>query len=321
MRVAVLVHQGSFDTGLSTLLDAFELANALAGGRKRALQVSRVGTRRRVKTGLGLTLPLEAPPRRAPDLAIVPALGAKTMEGIAVELAGPEVRRTTALLRKWSAAGTRIAAACTGTFVLGASGLLDGRLATTTWWLANGFRARFPAVRLDESRMLVDAGRVITAGAALGHLDLALWVVHRHSPALARLTERHLTFDRGRTQGAYVLPDHMAHGDAMVERFVTWARAHLADFSLAAAGRAVGASERTLQRRVAQVLGRSPLSYLQDLRVDAARRQLESTDRSIEEIAASVGYQDGVTLRTLLRKRTGLGVRQLRRRDPGAAAR
>jgi transcriptional regulator GlxA family with amidase domain len=77
----------------------------------------------------------------------------------------------------------------------------------------------------------------------------------------------------------------------------------------------VGASERTLQRRVSEVLGRSPLSYVQDLRVDAARTLLETTDRTIEEIAAGVGYQDGVTLRTLLRRKTGLGVRQLRQRE------
>ena len=68
-------------------------------------------------------------------------------------------------------------------------------------------------------------------------------------------------------------------------------------------------------RRVSEVLGRSPLSYVQDLRVDAARTLLETTDRTIEEIAAAVGYQDGVTLRTLLRRKTGLGVRQLRQRE------
>lgn len=321
MRIAVLVHDGAFDIGLATLLDAFSLANALApaaGSRKRPLQVLRVSTRQRLRTGQGLALPLDRLPRRAPDLVIVPALGDKTMDTIDAALASAEVRRSTALLQRWSKAGARVAAACTGTFVVAEAGLLAGCLATTTWWLAHGFRARYPAVRLDESRMLVDAGKVITAGAALAHLDLALWVVHRWNPAVARLTERHLTFDRGRTQGAYVVPDLVSQSDPLVARFVEWARQHLADFDLALAARAIGASERTLQRRVSEVLGRSPISYVQDLRVDTARTMLESSERSIEEIAAAVGYQDGVTLRTLLRKKTGLGLRQLRRREETA---
>jgi transcriptional regulator GlxA family with amidase domain len=316
MDIAVVVMDGVFDTGLSTILDAFTLANTLApAARKPPFSVTRIGPRRRVRTGQGLTLGLDPFPQRAPELVLVPALAAKSVDGLTTALEGAQAKEVGAALVDWSKGGARVAAACTATFVLADAGLLDGKRATTTWWLAGAFRARFPRVALDESRMLVDAGRVITAGAALAHLDLALWVVRRKSPSLARLTERHLTFDRGRTQSAYVIPDYVAHSDPLVERFEHWCRTHLPRFSLGGAARAVGASERTLERRVRRVLGKSPLSFVQDLRVEDARHQLETTDLSIDEIAAGVGYQDGVTLRTLLKRKTGLGVRQLRQRD------
>ena len=101
--------------------------------------------------------------------------------------------------------------------------------------------------------------------------------------------------------------------DPLVARFEEWARRHLASFSIGAAARAVGAAERTLERRVRAVLGKSPVSFVQDLRVAQAVHRLQTTDESIEDIAARVGYSDAVTLRTLLRRRTGRGVRELRR--------
>jgi transcriptional regulator GlxA family with amidase domain len=192
--------------------------------------------------------------------------------------------------------------------------VLDGRRATTTWWLAPAFRARFPSVALDDGRMVVDAGGVITAGAALAHVDLALWLVRRASPGLARTTARHLVYDGRPSQAAFAMPDHLAHGDPIVERFEDWARRHLAHFSVAAAARACGASERTLERRIRRVLGRTPLAFVQDLRVEAAVHQLETTDRGLDAIAADVGYQDGVTLRALIRRKLGRGVRELRAR-------
>jgi transcriptional regulator GlxA family with amidase domain len=167
-------------------------------------------------------------------------------------------------------------------------------------------------VALEDGSMVIDDGGVITAGAALGHLDLALFVVRRARPGLARTTAHHLTYDARVSQAAYAMPDYVVHADRTVEKFEAFARRHLADFSLAEAARALAIGERTLERRVRKVLGKSPLSYVQDLRVEYAVQRLESTDASIEEIAGDVGYSDGVTLRTLIRKKLGRGVRELR---------
>jgi transcriptional regulator GlxA family with amidase domain len=185
---------------------------------------------------------------------------------------------------------------------------------TTTWWLAPLFRKRYPAVRLDESNMIVRSGRFVTAGAALGHMDLALWLVRAASPRLASLTAKYLIVDSRPSQSAYALSDHLAHADPIVQRFEAWARARLAQgFSLDAAAKAVGASKRTLARRMQHVLGRSPLSYVQSLRVERAMHLLKTGSASVDEVAARVGYADGATLRALLRRTVNLGVKEIRR--------
>ncbi len=316
MRVSVLVLDGVFDTGLSVILDTLGTANDLARAGKGSapFEVSVVGVRAKAATSHGLRVPLTRVGNKTPrpDMVIVPALGVKTRETVLAALTRADVADAGALLRTWARAGTRVASACSSTFVPAASGLLDGKTATTTWWLAPVFRERFPGVTLDESRMIVESARVVTAGAALAHIDLALWLVRRRSPSLADATARYLLFDARPSQVVYAMPDHLAHTDPLVERFERWARLHLTDFTLADAARSVGASERTLERRLRAVLGKTPISYVQDLRVEMAVHRLRTTKESIEQIASTVGYGDGVTLRTLLRRKTGRGLRQLR---------
>lgn len=207
-----------------------------------------------------------------------------------------------------------MSAACIGTFILAESGLLEGQRATTTWWLAPMFRQRYPGVELDESDMIVKSGRFVTAGAALGHIDLALWLVRSVSPQLAALTGKYLIVDSRPSQSAFALTDHLLHTDPLVERFEEWARGHLRDgFSLDAAAKSVGASKRTLARHLERVLGKTPLSYFQSLRVERAVHLLKTTNASVDQVAAKVGYADGATLRTLLRRRLDLGVKEIRR--------
>ncbi len=318
MNIWILVLDGVFDLGLAALLDTFATANDLtsqAGFETAPLAVHRVGVRTRIHTNQGFSLHLEDAPDAPPDLILVPALGAKSPPAIDAALCRRDIADAQAFLRKHAAAGATIGSACTGTFILASAGLLDAHKATTTWWLGPLFRERFRQVALDESRMIVQSGRFITAGAALAHMDLALWVLRQRSPQLAALTARYLIVDPRPSQVSYAIPDHLAHSDPIVEKFETWARQRLAHrFALSAAACAVGTSERTLARRLQSVLGKSPLSYLQDLRVERALHLLQTTDGSIDSIAAQVGYADGVTLRNLLRRKTGHGIRELRAR-------
>jgi transcriptional regulator GlxA family with amidase domain len=319
MRIYVLVLDGVFDTGLATVLDAFATANDLAEMSELALprfDVTMVGVRKNVKTSQGLVVPVNPIPSRSiPEWVVVPAIGFKTPEPLEAALARSDVGDACAELRAWSQHGTAIAAACVGTFVLAESGLLDNRDSTTTWWLAPLFRRRYPRVCLDESQIIVKSGRFVTAGAALSHMDLALWLVRQKSPKLAALTAKYLVVDSRPLQSVYILSDHLAHSDPLVERFERWARGRLMlGFSLDDAAQAARCSKRTLARRLQTVLGKTPLSYFQELRVERAVHLLKTTQEGVEEIAARVGYSDGVTLRLLLRRHLGHGVKEIRRR-------
>lgn len=317
MRIDVLVLDGVFDLGLSAVLDVLRTANELIDMSDLAVprfEARIVAVRKSVKTSQGLAVPVRAAGARAPDCVFLPALGFKMPGPLEAALTRPDVQDAARLLQRWSRQGAMIAAACIGTFVLAESGLLEAQRATTTWWLAPFFRRRYPGVLLDESNMIVKSGRIVTAGAALGHMDLALWLVRSVSPQLAVLTAKYLVVDSRPLQSAYALADHLVHDDPIVQRFEGWARGRLTrGFSLDDAAKAAGASKRTLARRMQEVLGKSPLAYFQSLRVERAVHLLKTGNASVDEIATRVGYADGATLRSLLRRRLNAGVKEIRK--------
>ena len=317
MRISVLALEGLFDTGLTVVLDAFALANKFSAqqmGGTPYFDVSIVGVHRKVRSAQGLGIPVRAiTPDLKPDWVIVPALATGTPEQLVPALGRPDVRKARTQLLKWHAEGAQLAASCIGTFLVAETGLLDHREATTTWWLAPLFRQRYPNVLLDETRMLVPSDRGVTGGAAMGHLDLVLWLIRKASPELTTVVSRYLLADIRSLQAPYIIPNHLAQADPLILRFEKWARDHLqAGFSLQEAASALATSARTLQRRCEAVLGKSPLSYFQDLRVERAQSLLHGSGLDLDAIAAEVGYVDGATLRTLLRERLGRGVRELR---------
>ena len=317
MRVYVLALDHVFDLGLSAVLDAFQTANELIELSELDVpkfEVSIVGVRKAIKTSQGLSVPVRAVTATAPDCVVVPAIGYKMPGPLEAALARPDIRDAASVLRQWAKRGTLMTAACIGTFIMAESGLLDRQRATTTWWLAPLFRKRYPSVLLDETNMIVKSGRCVTAGAALSHMDLALWLVRNKSPQLASLTAKYLIVDSRPSQSVYALSDHLTHADPIVQSFETWARASLKrGFSLDEAARAAGASKRTLARRTQSVLGKSPLSYFQTLRLERAVHLLKTQTANVDDVAARVGYSDGVTLRALLRRRLNMGVKEIRR--------
>jgi len=317
MNITVLALDSVFDTGLAAVLDAFTTANELAPmleSPQPHFHVTLAGLRPAVRSAQGMALPIvplaSAP---APDLVILPAIGHKMPAPLEAALGTEEVADACNALRGLAGQGVRIAAACIGTFVLAESGLLDGEEATTTWWLTPMFRQRYPSVRLDAQRMVVASGQFITAGAALSHLDMSLALIRQASPELAAMVARYLVVDSRPAQSAYVISDHLAHADPLVAGFDRWVRQHLAQgFNLEAAAAALATSKRTLARRMQEVLGKTPVNYVQDLRIERAVHLLKTSGQNIDRIAEQVGYRDGVTLRTLLRRKLGKGLREIR---------
>lgn len=315
MNITILALEGVFDSGLAVVLDALTTANELAVLHNVPIpqfNVSITGVRPQVYSAHRFSVPL-TPESAKPALVIVPALGYKLPDQLQQALIRDDVIEALDALRLWANDGVRIAAACIGTFVLAQSGLLNQHEATTTWWLTSLFRQRYPSVQLDTGRMVVNAGQFITSGAALSHLDLVLWLIREISPELAALVASYLVVDSRPSQSTYIISDHLTHTDPLVQQFDRWVREHLdQSFSLDAVSAALMTSKRTLSRHINDATGKTPVQYVQDLRVERAVHILKTTNIPVEEVAYRVGYADGVTLRNLLRRRLGKGVREIR---------
>ena len=323
MQVAVLVTENTFDSGVSTVCDVLSTANALRSelnSSVRPWQVSVVGRRRIVRTAAGhriTTVPLDS---LAPDLLIVTAF--KEPGTMRDTLARPSQRWAVDRVTEAHASGIALAAACTGTFILAEAGVLDGLRATTSWWLGPVFRRLYPAVHLDIGATLVTSDGITTAGAAFAHIDMALSVVQKRSPALADAVARYLLIGARASQASFAAPTMLARNNPVLVAFEEWVRTHL-DLTLAGAARvadaakAVGVSERTLQRITQASLGLSPLAFINQIRLDEATHLLR-TDPSLsaDAIAARVGFQHGSTLGALFRRRRGTTLGALRRSSP-----
>ncbi|MET9793801.1 GlxA family transcriptional regulator [Streptomyces canus] len=320
MRIVMAAIDGIFDSGLAAIMDVLNASNALSPGDGGAppFSVTVVGAGTQVSTANGLslaTVPV-AELSHAADLLLMPAVGFKAPEHVVATVREPANAWALDLATASAGSGVPLAAACSGAFFLAESGTLDGRRATTSWWLGPAFRKRYPAVAVEDSRTLIHDGPHTTAGAAFAHIDLALWVVQRRSLELADLVARYLLIGDRPSQAAFALPTQLAQADPLLTAFERWARAHLADPPpLAQAARTLGVSMRTLQRTAQAVLGRSPLDFIQDIRLDEATFLLRTTTLSAETIAGRVGYRNVSTLRELVRRRRGSSLEALRHGD------
>jgi transcriptional regulator GlxA family with amidase domain len=206
--------------------------------------------------------------------------------------------------------GAWLVANCTATFLLGATGLLDGRTATTTWWLEAQFKARFPDVKLSMRPVVTEDERLVCAGASASYLLQAVRVVERFAGAsVAAQCARTMLIDTSRTSQMPCLPllAETEHADTLVQRAQQWLQQHMTEQPrMAALAAHLAVSERTLARRFQAALGHAPLTYLQHLRIDSARALLEGGDLRVEQVAAMVGYADTSSFARLFRSRVGL---------------
>ena len=317
MRVAVFAVDGMFDSGLTVTLDILGTANVLSGQAGLAsppFDVTTAGLGASVRTAHGLRLDTTPWPQIAddpPEVAVMPAVGLRPPAEIIGTVSGHGMLPAVSMLCD---SGTGMAAACSGTFFLAEAGILDGLAATTSWWLGATFRSRYPQVDLDESQTLAVTGNITTAGAAFAHIDLALSLVQRISPVLADLTARYLVLGDRPSQAAAAVPALLASGDPVVAAFERYSRDHLSgSIRVEDAARAIGVSERTLQRATAATLGMSPVRFIQEVRLEQAAYLLRTTSQTPGAIAAAIGYADAGTLQSLMRRRRNTTLGALRR--------
>lgn len=216
------------------------------------------------------------------------------------------------------AQGTVIGSNCGGAFILAATGLLSGRPATTHWQFANAFRERFPDVRLDPDKIVIEDGDIITAGGLMAWTDLGLRIVGRlFGPTVMVETGRfHLVDPSGREQRHYSsFSPRFSHGDEAIVRVQHWLQAREArSVSVAEMAAQAAMEERTFLRRFKAATGFKPTEYAQQLRIGKARELLELTKRTIEQIAWTVGYEDAAAFRKLFHRVVGISPGEYRQR-------
>ena len=216
------------------------------------------------------------------------------------------------------AQGSTLCSVCAGAFLLGETGLLEGREATTHWAFADALAARFPEIKVDVDRMVIDDGDIITAGGILAWTDLGLTLVERLlGPAVMLDTARFLLVDPpGRTQQPYnQFTPRFDHGDAPILKVQRWLKATGAkDHAVTALAEMAGMEERTFLRRFRKATGFRPTEYAQQIRIAKAREALERSRRPIEQIAWDVGYGDPSAFRRLFQRITGLAPNDYRLR-------
>jgi transcriptional regulator GlxA family with amidase domain len=218
------------------------------------------------------------------------------------------------LRRQWEG-GAVICASGTGTFLLAESGLLDGRRAVTVHWLADRFRRLYPEVRLQRS-LITEDERLLCSSASTTYLRMAQRLVALFmGPQLAAECAKAILLDAGLSGDATQVPNYMdpTRHDSITTRVNDWAEHHLGQGAgVEELAEALAMSVRTLHRHVLKDTGMTPAAYLQQRRIEAACRLLESTDLSVYEIARRVGYSDSSALSRVFTRSLGAAPAQYR---------
>lgn len=249
---------------------------------------------------------------RKTELILIPSTGISLDD--VVERNAPVVP----WLRRWHKRGAAIASVCSGVGLVAATGLLDGKRATTHWGLAERFREKYPAVRWMPELMITEDHGLYCGGGVNASLDLALHLVERfcgHDVAMQSAKALLIETPRAWQAGFAVVPLKTEHSDETISSAQEWLHQNFhRNFPLEATAKRVGMSLRNFVRRFKQATGDSPLSYLQKLRIAAAKRLLESDHRTMQEISDAVGYQDVAFFRQLFERHTGASPSAYRQR-------
>ena len=225
---------------------------------------------------------------------------------------------TSEWLRLLHREGAVLASVCTGAFVLGAAGLLNGRTVTTHWSYEERFRREFPLARIETDRLIIDEGDIITAGGVMSWTDLVLTLVDRYlgHAVMSDIARGFLIDPPGRQQSYYssFLP-HLGHGDAPVRLAQIHMQQNLAqEISLAQLSSISGLEQRTFLRRFQKATGLTATDYRQRLRVARSQELLRTTTAKAEQIGWEVGYADPSAFRKVFSRIVGLSPSQYRNR-------
>lgn len=206
--------------------------------------------------------------------------------------------------------GAAIASICTGAFLLAAAGLLDGKRCSTHWSAANEFRNMFPNVKLETDQLITDENGIYTNGGAYSFLNLVIYLIEKYydrQTAIFCSKVFQIEIDRNAQSTFAIFTGQKSHGDEMVQQAQSYIEQNLGEkiaVEHLSAQFAVG--RRNFDRRFIKATGNTPLEYAQRVKVESAKKALESSRKTVNEVMYEVGYSDVKAFREVFRKITGI---------------
>ncbi|CAN7463392.1 helix-turn-helix domain-containing protein [Trinickia sp. LjRoot230] len=290
----------------AALVEMFDLVNDLSGGP--ALTYEFVSTRARAVSASGVRFPTVPAPSRPMDALVLlagPGLDVATL----IACLEKDAEAAAEIIARAQTEGALIAAHCSASYFLARSGMIDGCEATISWWLGTEVAKRFPAVRWQVNRMLVQSGRIFTCGGAFSGLELGRSLLGQLGFGdQEKIIGKVLVLPPAREfQSPYAFELNAATTKpAFAARLEQIAVEELPVLTPKRLADAFGLTSRTLARRFARELNTSPGQWLQARRLEAARHLLQSTAMTVAQVCFAVGYEDVASFSRLFRRATGM---------------
>ncbi len=311
MKATVLMAHLCSSTGVSSTLEGLESANILHQINTKSVEpffdietASLDGKPVQCSGGLVLTPQKCIDDIEQTDLIIVPGFLFKVLPLL------PGFKSFSPWIKRHYETNTVIATMCTGTFIAAEAGILDDKLATTHWYFADEFRARYPKVKLSEQHTVTEDKNIICSGGASAGSDMLLHLIRKFiSSELASECAKKLLVDSGRRdQTPYIMQSFKRnHEDTNIQGVQSWLDEHyMSSVIFDDVASMFGFGTRNFIRRFKDATKLSPIQYLQYLRIEKAKYLLETTKKNVEIITFEVGYEDSNSFRRLFKDRVGI---------------
>jgi transcriptional regulator GlxA family with amidase domain len=206
--------------------------------------------------------------------------------------------------------GAAIASICTGTFMLASAGLLDGKVCSTHWSVAENFRAMFPKAILQTDKLITDEKGIYTNGGAYSFLNLMIYLIEKYydrSTAIFCSKVFQIEIDRNTQSQFSIFTGQKQHDDEVIQEAQEFLEKHFTKkISIEALSFKLNVGRRNFDRRFIKATGNTPIEYAQRLKIESAKKAFESNRKTINEVMYDVGYTDVKAFREIFKKYTGL---------------
>jgi len=206
--------------------------------------------------------------------------------------------------------GAEVASICTGAFLLAASGLLDGKSCSTHWAAADNFRTMFPRVNLQADKLITDENGICTNGGAYSFLNLIIYLIEKYydrQTAIFCSKVFQIEMDRNSQSEFAIFTGQKLHDDEVVRKAQAYLESRLHEkISMEELSAKLSVGRRNFDRRFIKATGNTPVEYSQRIRIESAKKALETSRKTISEVMYEVGYSDVKAFREVFRKITGM---------------